>query len=284
MVVSKNVSRKPLEGLLFVALEQAVAAPYCSSRLADAGARVIKIGRAEGDFARGYDTAAGGMSSYFVWLNRGKECLVADIKTPGDAELLHALLAKADVFIQNLAPGAADRAGFGSKPLREKYPRLITVDISGYGPDNQPGYESNTIRVANRAHVDGHVGSVFATLSREVAEHRLRDGGHGLRLRQHGFGTRASSGVATHRGRDAERPGVNRRAADHARRRGAAARRGAGDRRAQRKDQTRIYQGQKSRRHLADVSIRLRCVAAMARPPWCLFRPSGRRRPAVQRP
>ena len=123
----------PLEGLLVVSLEQAVAAPYCSSRLADAGARVIKIERPEGDFARGYDKAAKGSSSYFVWLNRGKQSLVADIKQPADAELLHGILSKADVFIQNLAPGAAARAGFGSDALRAKYPRLITVDISGYG-------------------------------------------------------------------------------------------------------------------------------------------------------
>jgi crotonobetainyl-CoA:carnitine CoA-transferase CaiB-like acyl-CoA transferase len=123
----------PLAGLLVVSLEQAVAAPYCSSRLADAGARVIKIERAEGDFARGYDTAANGLSSYFVWLNRGKQSLVADIKRPDDAALLHRVLARADVFIQNLAPGAATRAGFGSGALRERHPRLITVDISGYG-------------------------------------------------------------------------------------------------------------------------------------------------------
>ncbi len=124
---------RPLEGLTVVTLEQAVAAPYCSSRLADAGARVIKIERPEGDFARGYDKAAKGLSSYFVWLNRGKESLVADIKAPEDAALLHRILSKADVFIQNLAPGAAARSGFGSEELRAKYPRLITVDISGYG-------------------------------------------------------------------------------------------------------------------------------------------------------
>jgi len=123
----------PLSGLLVVSLEQAVAAPYCSSRLADAGARVIKIERAEGDFARGYDTAAKGLSSYFVWLNRGKQSLVADIKQPADAALLHRILMRADVFIQNLAPGAAARAGFGSDQLRERHPRLIAVDISGYG-------------------------------------------------------------------------------------------------------------------------------------------------------
>lgn len=125
--------RRPLEGLLVVSLEQAVAAPYCSSRLADAGARVIKIERSEGDFARGYDTAVNGLSSYFVWLNRGKESLVADIKRPDDAALLHQILARADVFIQNLAPGAAARAGFGSEALRARHPRLITVDITGYG-------------------------------------------------------------------------------------------------------------------------------------------------------
>ncbi|MCC7282660.1 MAG: CoA transferase [Acetobacteraceae bacterium] len=123
----------PLSGLLVVALEQAVAAPFCSSRLADAGARVIKIERAEGDFARAYDDYAGGESSYFVWLNRGKESLVLDIKQPEDSALLGRLLARADVFIQNLAPGAAARAGFGSAALRERHPRLITVDISGYG-------------------------------------------------------------------------------------------------------------------------------------------------------
>jgi crotonobetainyl-CoA:carnitine CoA-transferase CaiB-like acyl-CoA transferase len=124
---------KPLEGLLVLSLEQAVAAPYCSSRLADAGARVIKIERAEGDFARLYDRAAKGMASYFVWLNRGKESLVADLKKPEDAALLHRILARADVFIQNLAPGAAERAGFGSAMLRERHKKLITVDISGYG-------------------------------------------------------------------------------------------------------------------------------------------------------
>ena len=134
--MAESKARKPLEGLLVVALEQAVAAPYCSSRLADAGARVIKIERAEGDFGRGYDTAVNGLSTYFVWLNRGKESLVADIKNPDDLALLHRLLAKADVFIQNLAPHAAERAGLGSKFLRDRNPRLITVDISGYGAGN----------------------------------------------------------------------------------------------------------------------------------------------------
>jgi len=124
---------RPLEGLLVVAMEQAVAAPTCSVKLADAGARVIKIERKEGDFARFYDTAAAGQSSYFVWLNRGKESIALDIKQPEDRALLGRLIAKADVFIQNLAPGAMARAGFGSAALRATHPRLITVDISGYG-------------------------------------------------------------------------------------------------------------------------------------------------------
>ncbi|MCC5970221.1 MAG: CoA transferase [Pararhodobacter sp.] len=127
------MSEGALEGLLVVALEQAVAAPYCTSRLADAGARVIKIERPEGDFARAYDAAAGDVSSYFAWLNRGKQSLVADIKTPDDLALLRRMLAGADVFVQNLAPGAAARAGLGAEALREANPRLITVDISGYG-------------------------------------------------------------------------------------------------------------------------------------------------------
>ena len=125
----------PLSGLLVVALEQAVAAPYCTSRLADAGARVIKIERAEGDFARGYDHVVHGESAYFVWTNRGKESLVLDIKDAADRALLARIVEKADVFIQNLAPGAAERAGFGSGALRRRHPRLITCDISGYGED-----------------------------------------------------------------------------------------------------------------------------------------------------
>lgn len=123
----------PLEGILVVAVEQAVAAPLCTARLVDAGARVIKIERAEGDFARKYDTSGKGDSSYFVWINQGKESVVLDFKDPDDNRLLHALIAKADVFVQNLAPGAMERAGFGAKTLRALHPRLITCDISGYG-------------------------------------------------------------------------------------------------------------------------------------------------------
>ena len=137
MTGAVDVHQKPLQGLLVVALEQAVAAPYCSSRLADAGARVIKIERAGGDFARGYDSAVHGQSTYFVWLNRGKESLVLDIKDQADAALLSRLIAGADVFIQNLAPGAAERAGFGSADLRDKHPALITCDITGYGESGE---------------------------------------------------------------------------------------------------------------------------------------------------
>jgi itaconate CoA-transferase len=124
-----------LDGILVVSVEQAVAAPYASSRLADGGARVIKIERPDGDFARDYDRVAKGQSAYFVWLNRGKESLALDIKDPDDAALLHRMVEKADVFIQNLSPGAAARAGFGSTELRLKFPRLITCDISGYGEE-----------------------------------------------------------------------------------------------------------------------------------------------------
>lgn len=122
-----------LSEMLVVTLEQAVAAPYCSNRLAAAGARVIKIEREEGDFARGYDSVVNGESAYFVWLNRGKESLVLNIKDGKDASLLHRILADADVFIQNLAPGAAGRSGLGSGELRKRYPRLVYCDISGYG-------------------------------------------------------------------------------------------------------------------------------------------------------
>ena len=113
---------QPLSDLLVVSLEQAVAAPHLTSRMADAGARVIKLERADGggDFARGYDQHAHGQSSFFVWLNRGKESLAIDIKQPDDLALLHRLLAKADVWVQNLAPGAMERAGLGLRHLARK--------------------------------------------------------------------------------------------------------------------------------------------------------------------
>jgi itaconate CoA-transferase len=124
----------PLRGLLVVALEQAVAAPFATRQLADLGARVIKVERrGAGDFARGYDRSVHGQSSYFVWLNRGKESLELDVKEPGDLAVLTALLARADVFVQNLAPGAAGRLGLGADGLRERHPALITCSVSGYG-------------------------------------------------------------------------------------------------------------------------------------------------------
>ena len=127
------MSESRLAGVLVVSIEQAVAAPYATSRLADAGARVVKVERPEGDFARAYDRVAGGECAWFVWLNRGKESIALDIKDEGDAALLRRMVARADVFVQNLAPGAAARAGFGSDALRRRHRRLITCDISGYG-------------------------------------------------------------------------------------------------------------------------------------------------------
>jgi itaconate CoA-transferase len=124
---------QPLEGVLVVSLEQAVAAPLASCRLADAGARVIKVERPGGDFARGYDTAANGISSYFAWINRGKQSIVLDLTDPADKRVMSAMLDEADVFIQNLAVGAAGRLGFGADLLRGRNPKLIVCDLSGYG-------------------------------------------------------------------------------------------------------------------------------------------------------
>ena len=125
----------PLEGIKVVAVEQAVAAPFCSSRLADAGAEIIKVERPEGDFARGYDAAAKGQSSYFVWLNRGKHSAVIDLATREGRASLEELIAGADVLLQNLKPGAMDRLGFSMARLRKDYPALICCTISGYGDD-----------------------------------------------------------------------------------------------------------------------------------------------------
>lgn len=125
---------QPLRGLTVVSLEQAIAAPYASRQLADLGARVIKLERpGVGDFARGYDTRVNGLSSHFVWTNRNKESLTLDIKDPRGLEVARQLLATADVFIQNLAPGAAARAGLGAAELHEINPGLVVCDISGYG-------------------------------------------------------------------------------------------------------------------------------------------------------
>lgn len=127
------MSGLPLEGLTVVAIEQAVAAPFASSRLADAGATVIKVERPEGDFARGYDAAANGLSSYFVWLNRGKASVVLDLATDAGKAALEDLIANADVMIQNLRPGAIAKLGFDPERLQRDYPKLVTCSITGFG-------------------------------------------------------------------------------------------------------------------------------------------------------
>ena len=126
----------PLTGIRVVALEQAVAAPFCSRQLADMGADVVKVERPDGgDMARGYDGALNGVSAYFAWLNRGKRSIVLDLKQPRDLDAFSRLLAPADVFIHNLVPGAVERLGFGYEQIRETHPRLIWCALSGYGPD-----------------------------------------------------------------------------------------------------------------------------------------------------
>jgi itaconate CoA-transferase len=128
--------KRPLEGITVVGLEQVIAGPFCTRQLAELGARVIKIERLDGgDAARGYDRTVKGQSSHFVWVNRSKESLALDVKHPASKPILEKLLQKADVFVQNLAPGAAERLGLGAAELRAKNPRLIWCGISGYGPD-----------------------------------------------------------------------------------------------------------------------------------------------------
>jgi len=126
---------RDLEGLLVITVEHAVAAPYASGRLADAGARVIKVERPEGDFARNYDAHVNGGSAYFVWLNRGKESVCLNLKSDEDKQILAAMVAKADVLIQNLGPGVMAKLGFDPKRLRQDHPSLIICSISGYGSE-----------------------------------------------------------------------------------------------------------------------------------------------------
>jgi len=127
---------RPLDGITVVSLEHAIAAPFCTRQLADLGARVIKVERpGAGDFARAYDARTNGLASHFVWVNRSKESLTLDLKQPAALQVLQDLLARADVLVQNLAPGAADRMGFSYAKLRERHPRLVVCDISGYGND-----------------------------------------------------------------------------------------------------------------------------------------------------
>ena len=132
---------RPLQGITVLTLEHAIAAPFCTRQLADLGARIIKIERpGVGDFARGYDTRVRGLSSHFVWTNRSKESLTLDVKQPAAAEVLKRLLARTDVLVQNLAPGAAARLGLSFDLLHDKHPKLIACDISGYGTDpEKPG-------------------------------------------------------------------------------------------------------------------------------------------------
>jgi len=127
--------KRPLEGVTVVGLEQVIAGPFCTRQLAELGARVIKIERpGGGDAARGYDRTVKGLSSHFVWVNRSKESLALDVKHPDAKPILEKLIQKADVFVQNLAPGAAERLGLGAAELRAKHPELIWCGISGYGP------------------------------------------------------------------------------------------------------------------------------------------------------
>jgi itaconate CoA-transferase len=129
-----TTSKRPLDGVTVVTLEQAVAAPFATRQLADLGARVIKIERRDGgDFARGYDSAVKGLSAHFVWLNRSKESVTLDLKHPAAKDILHRLMSRADIFVQNLAPGATERLGLSATALRGVNPRLIVCNVSGYG-------------------------------------------------------------------------------------------------------------------------------------------------------
>lgn len=134
--MSERPQSRPFDGLLVVALEQAVSAPFCTRQLSDLGADVIKVERPDGgDFARAYDADLRGVSSHFAWLNRGKRSITLDLKAPRDKRVFAKLLERADVFVHNLAPGSVERLGFGYEALSAKHPRLIWCGISGYGPN-----------------------------------------------------------------------------------------------------------------------------------------------------
>jgi itaconate CoA-transferase len=186
-----------LEDLLVVSIEQAVAAPFCSARLVQAGARVIKIERDEGDFARGYDTAAKGESSYFTWLNQGKESVCLDFKSDEGAVVLWAMLERADVFIQNLSPGAMARAGFSTEKMLAANPRLIICNVSGYGDEGEAAKkraydllvqaESGLISISGAPDAPGRVGVSVCDIGAGMtaygavleALHRRERTGHG---------------------------------------------------------------------------------------------------------
>ena len=171
----------PLEGLLVVALEQAVAAPLCTARLREAGARVIKIERESGDFARHYDTAANGESSYFTWTNQGKESIVLNIKDASDQALLRRILAKADVLVQNLAPGALKKLSLDGSTLQLENPRLITCNISGYGESEAVGHlkaydllvqsESGLVSISGGPGEPGRIGISLCDIGAGVTAH-----------------------------------------------------------------------------------------------------------------
>jgi len=171
----------PLQGLLVIALEQAVAAAACTVRLADAGARVIKIEREGGETARHYDQVVHGTSAYFAWLNRGKESIVLDVKAPEDRQLLEHMLARADVFVSNLAPGATARLQLDAATLVKKYPQLISLEICGYGQDtdyrNMRAYdlliqaESGVCAVTGTAEEAVKVGVSIADVTAGAAAH-----------------------------------------------------------------------------------------------------------------
>ncbi|MDZ7755083.1 CaiB/BaiF CoA-transferase family protein [Rhodohalobacter sp.] len=166
---------QPLKGVTVVSVEQALSAPLASCRLADAGARVIKVERESGDFARDYDTSVKGESTYFAWVNRGKESVRINLKSKEGKELFSNLVESTDVLIQNLKPGAMKKLGFGSESLREKYPKLITCDISGYGEegeyaemkayDNLVQAESGLIDVTGDGEMRAKVGISIADIS-----------------------------------------------------------------------------------------------------------------------
>ena len=166
---------QPLKGVTVVSVEQALSAPLASCRLADTGARVIKVERDSGDFARDYDTSVKGESTYFAWVNRGKESVRINLKSDEGRELFSNLVEKADVLIQNLKPGAMKKLGFGSESLREKFPALITCDISGYGEegeyaemkayDNLVQAESGLIDVTGDGDMRAKVGVSIADIS-----------------------------------------------------------------------------------------------------------------------
>ncbi len=166
----------PLSGIRVVAIEQAAAAPFCSRQLADLGADVIKVERPDGgDFARGYDGALRGISSYFAWLNRGKRSIVLNLKESADLELCRKLILRSDVFIHNLAPGKVERLGFGYDSLRERHPALVWCGISGYGPEgpyrDRKAYdlliqaESGVVSVTGTPEVPSKVGISMADIA-----------------------------------------------------------------------------------------------------------------------